>query len=219
MKTNLLKLTLPAVALMLAASANAVPTLTITDGAGNTASGIISGPGTLTFNGAVGDWNINILSALTFPALGSATTPNIDVGGQDNYKAGSFNGTTIPGGNVLTIVFTADGFGPVSGPLAATIGGTQNGGTLTFVTKANGAMLTASGVVGTGPYSNTKSGVLNNFNGSLQEIITLTANSSTDFVSLDANLEVVPDSGMTLVLLGSSLTVLALFARTRKVVA
>jgi hypothetical protein len=217
MKTNLLKLALPAVALMLAASANAVPTLTITDGAGNTASGSVVGPGVLSFNGSVGDWNINILSALTFPALGTPTTPNIDVGGQDNYKAGS--GGAGAGGNVLTIVFTADGFGPVTGPLAATIGGTQNGGTLTFVTKAGSTTLTSSGVVGTGPYSNTRTGSLNNFTGSLQEIITLTANNSSDFVSLDANLEVVPDSGMTLVLLGSSLTVLALFARTRKVVA
>src|SRR5262249_13153502 len=106
MKKNLFKLALPAVALMLAVSANAVPTLTITDGAGNTASGTgVPGTGVLAFNGSVGDWNINILSALTFPALGSATLPNIDVGGQDQYVAGS-SGSVIAGGNVLTIVFT-----------------------------------------------------------------------------------------------------------------
>jgi hypothetical protein len=217
MKKNLFKLALPAVALMLAVSANAVPTLTISDGT-TTVNGTAGPAGTVSFTGAVGDWNVNILSALTFPALGTPTIPNIDVGGQDRYSPGSFNGTPLINGNVLTITFTADGFGPVTGSVAASIGGTQNGGTLTFVTLANGNPLTSSGVVGTGPYSNVKTATLNNFNGTLTEIITLTANSA-DFVSLDGNLEVVPDSGMTLVLLGSSLTVLALFARSRKVVA
>ena len=217
MKNNLFKLTLPAVAMMLAASAYAVPTLTITDGAGNTTGALTApGNGQISFNGVVGDWDVNILSALSFPVLGTPSKPNIDVGGQDHYAPGS--GGAGLGGNVLTITFTVDGFVNVNGTVNASIGGFQGNGFLTFNTLANGNPLTASGVVPSGGFANSQSAGLSNLTGTLKEVITLTAN-GPEFVSFDANLETVPDSGMTLVLLGSSLTVLGLFARSRKVVA
>jgi hypothetical protein len=216
---NLFKLTLPAVAMMLAASAYAVPTLTITDGAGNTTGALTApGNGQISFNGSVGDWNVNVLSALSFPLLGSLTQPNIDVGGQDRYTPGSGSPAVGAGGNVLTITFTVDGFVNISGNVIAGIGSTQSNGTTSFNTFANGVALTSSGVITGSPFSNAQIGTLSGFSGTLTEVVTLTANGA-EFESVDANLETVPDSGMTLVLLGSSLTVLGLFARSRKVVA
>jgi hypothetical protein len=159
---------------------------------------------------------VNILTGLSFPILGSASSPTLDLGGQDSYVAGS--GGAGPGGNVLTITFTADGYSGVNGTSTASIGGVQGNGTLTFTTQANGNPLTASGVVPSGPFSNATQGSLVNFSGPLTEIVTLTANGN-EFVSFDANMQTVPDSGTTLMLLGSSLTVLGLVARSRKAIA
>lgn len=221
-----MKVTILAAALGLAGllPASAIETLTLTDGAGNTATGVASTtiPGLITFAGAVGNWTLNLSAGISMPIIGSATSPAMDL-----ISVNGFNATGAKaGGNTLTISFTVTDFGPTTGTILTGISGTQSRGTTSFATLANGAGLTSSGSLTTAPFSSSKNGALSGFTGSLTETVVLTATGS-EIVSFDATLSTVagpiantptsvPDSGMTLVLLGSSLTALGLFARLRK---
>jgi hypothetical protein len=230
MITNISKLTLSAVVLATVslAPAYAVETLTLSDNAGDTATGIVSSsvPGLITFAGAVGNWTLNLSAGISMPIIGSATSPAMDLISVNGFSAG-------PGklsGNVLTITFTDTGFGPTTGTASTGISGTQSHGSINFSTSANGAALTSSGALTTAPFSSSKDGALSAFSGYLSETVVLTATGS-EIVAFDASLcttptsgsptpntppATIPDSGMTLVLLGAGLTALGLFARMRK---
>lgn len=227
MNNNILKTTISAVVLAIASltPAYAIETLTLTDGLGNTAE-VSSSSGLVLYAGAVGNWNLNLSAGITMPIIGSPTSPAMDLMSIDGFNARG----AAAGANVLTITLTATGFGPTTGNILAGISGAQNHGSAIFTTLANGASLTSSGTLGSGPFSASNGGALTGFNGTLTETIVLTAGGS-EVVSFNASLGMsdtsaggpgandassVPDSGMTLVLLGSSLTALGLFARLRK---
>jgi hypothetical protein len=219
------KLTLSAAVLAFAGlrPAYAIETLTLTDGAGDTASGVASSgiPGLITFAGAVGNWTLNLSAGITMPIIGSATSPAMDLISVNGFNA--FGAKA--GGNTLTITFTESGFGPTTGTVLTGISGTQSHGSTSFSTLANGAGLTSSGALSTAPFSSSKGAGLSGFSGYLTETVVLTAMGS-EIVAFDATLSTaagpvantpaVPDSGMTLVLLGLSLTALGVFARLRK---
>src|ERR1700691_5576481 len=99
MKTNLFKMTLPAVALALAglSSAYAVPVLTISDNNGDSVNSvaqngpvgtlwITSTPGVIVFDGTVGNWVLNVVDTQTQPAAGSPTSPFMDLHFNDTYN-------------------------------------------------------------------------------------------------------------------------------------
>ena len=214
MNKHLLKIALPAVALVLAGSAYAVPTLTVSDNNGHTTGAITSGTGIVAFNGALGDWDINILSAITFPAVGSATKPKMDVSGQDQYAG-------VGGlGSVLTITFSGDGFSPIANSILAQLSANavDGSGSVKYTVSASGVGTVATiGPVNTPPAFGASQGgaITAGFTGTITETIVLSANPGY-FASFDAGLKTVPDSGTTLILLGSSLTLLGFFARSRK---
>jgi hypothetical protein len=139
------------------------------------------------------------------------------------------NGT---GGNPLTISWGADGFGPTTGNVVATLTGHVVSGTgnpVGFKTIASGSSalptlaapaipgttLTSASVANAGGFYtySAAGGPLNLSSYSLDEVVTLTGNAGGSGYSIDASLVVVPDGGMTLVLLGSALSGLALIKR------
>ncbi len=228
MINNISRITTSAIALALAGvlSARATETLTLTDGAGDTATGVASftTPGLITFAGSVGNWTLNLSAGITMPIIGSTTSPAMDLISINGFDAIGAKA----GGNTLTITFTETGFGPASGTVSTGISGTQSHGSASFSTLDNHAGLTSSGSLTTAPFSSSQTGSLSNFSGALSETVVLTAGGS-EIVAFDAALSTspgavanggspssVPDSGMTLVLLGSSLMALGLFARFRK---
>jgi hypothetical protein len=172
-------------------------------------------PGVVSYIGAVGiNWTLNVTTGLSKPDLGSSTQPWMDLS--------SVNATSKGAGN-LTIKFSDDNFGPTSGKLTSTIGGTTQGSVTmkTYTDAANtifgqGALLTSQGAFGTGPFTSTKS---LSFTGglpySLTEIATIT-HTKRAVTSFNEELRV-PDAGITLALLGSSLLGLAAFSRSRKI--
>lgn len=204
----------------LVGTASAVPTLYLSDGVTSVtvADGgpLDSNPaaGVVTYNGAVGiNWTLNVTTGLSKPDLGSARQPWMDMN--------SVNATSRGAGN-LTLKFSDDFFGPTSGKLVSKLGGTTVGSVnvKTYADAANtifgqGTLLTSQGAFGPGAFANKQSLA---FNGSipysLTEVATIT-HTKRGVTSFNEELRV-PDAGLTIALLGSSLLGLAAFSRSRK---
>lgn len=235
---NLLKnLVFGIAAVACAGSVQAVPTLQLSDGVNSVtlAQGGVpvlvgaavtggggfaydsSTPGQVFWSGRVGAWSVNVTTGLTDPILGTPTRPHMDLN--------SVNNSTIA--STLSLLWSDTDFGPSTGNALAKIGGTVNGGggSLTFKTfgDAGNAVfgmttpLTSLGAFGPGAFSGTANGPSLALLGGLyslteQVLLTHTAAGSSSF---NAELEV-PDAGTTLVLLGSSLTLLGFVGRSRK---
>lgn len=194
-------------------SANTVY-LEITDNNGHDTGLLSNGSGVITFIGSVGNWDINVSTGIANPPAGSnpVTQPSLDLNSINHFNGGA--------GSQLTINFYADGLGPVSGaPYNFSIGGTKDSSISSDVFSVlDGPTLHTSGTqtATTSPFALSLNGFLNisaNDILGLQAVINATAKGLTSF---DENLSPVPDAGMTLALLGSALTGLALFARSRK---
>lgn len=224
MKSFLKLFTVAAGVIALANNATAVPTLYLSDG---TTSVIIAdgGPldsspqaGVVTYNGSVGgNWTLNVTTGISKPILGSPTQPWMDLN--------SVNATS-KGAGTMTIMFSDNNFGPANGRLTSKIGGTTQGKVTmnTYTDAGNGifalnTLLTSQGPLGTGtgltPFASTAALA---FSGalpfSLTEVATIT-HTKRAVTSFNEELRV-PDAGLTVALLGSSLLGLAAFARTRK---
>lgn len=175
-------------------------------------------PGVVTFNGSLGlNWTLNVTTGLSKPVLGSAAHPRMDLN--------SVNATS-KGAGQLTIMLSDNDFGPSAGKLTSKIGGTTQGHVTmnTYADAGNGIFaltspLTTQGAFGNGSTTVAFSGSASmSFAGalpfSLTEVATIT-HTKRSITSFNEDLRV-PDAGMTLALLGSSLIGLAAFARTRK---
>jgi hypothetical protein len=208
-------------------------TLSVVD---NDGTDMNSGLGSVSWNsgsGNFGNWSVSVSAGLSKPAQGDAVTPNMDL---------QFGAKAVAGGTIH-IAFFDNSFGPsgLAGALA-TIGGTFGSGTgqtlnYSTYTEANnniptflggalnmagfnlltsqnfnsGAAVTPFGGNATGPLI---SGGANPY--SLLQVITITTSSAMrGAVTGDSSLTV-PDGGMTLMLLGSGLTGLALLRRSSK---
>lgn len=209
---------------------------TVKDGsAGDLASGTV---GQVLFSGSVGNWTINVDTGLSKPVDGTAISPVMDLsfshvlsGSAGTLGVAFFDDNFGPSG--------------LAGALAH-IGGTlPSGVTLTYSTYVNVGNITPTFVggalsvptVGVGAWTLLTSQTFNgagvapgnSFGGdtgaasisggstsySLLQVITITSSGATSF-SGNANLHTVPDGGMTLMLLGSSLTALGLVRRSFK---
>lgn len=234
---NILKHSMVAVAAMsLAGSVYAIPTLVVTDGSG-IASISTSASGVVNITTSDAQWSVVVATGTSYPPAigqGTASAPVMDLSITATYIG---NGVA---GNPLTISFGADAFGPTTGNVIATLTGhvvSGTGNSITYNTlAASGSVLPTVStpvIAGTGltsalilnnggAYSSTLiGGPLNLSSYSLDEVITLTGNQFIPGVpntgssySIDASLATtVPDGGMTLVLLGSALSGLALIKR------
>ncbi len=212
MKTLLLT-TLAAVALLATQSAKAVPTITIADNNSNTAS-VSDASGIVTYSGALGNWNINIDTGIGGPPAnfhnGTATHPALDLGAQNQFNQ-TASGPLV--GNVLTVTFTDDNLGPISEVMSQIVTGFSfNNMTAVFHVLVNNVVV--STITGFSGLQNFNVTAGSDSTVALQAIFTAT--DANAFASIDTGASSVPDSGMTLAMLGAGLGALALFARSRK---
>jgi hypothetical protein len=224
MKTFLKYIFLAAAIAAFAGMANAIPTLTISSGGttvmivDNVSNDLSSLPGYLLWSGAIGNWKVTTEIATTYPLMGSAGNPYLDL---------TFNAVSS-GVGLLTMDFSADGF-TAGGNASAVIAGTMSGNVaylgfasyqntstlLTTLPVFNDATLPPDGY-SSSPFSGAITGnaVNNSEPYSLTEHI-LIYETGVGQITGDATLTV-PDSGTTLMLLGAALTGLGLFSRSRK---
>jgi len=190
----------------LALSAQATPTLTLSDGTttimvmDNGIGDVDPTLGSVVFVGAVGsNFNINASAGLTKPGDGSASAPAIDLSSLNHAL----------GAGTLTITFSETGFTAFPGILTGHIGGTiAAGGSLTNVVMQNGLDLVTNGPFGPGAFSGSGSAAL--IDGapySLTQSAILTFGARGGSTSFDAMGSVpgVPDGGTTVTMLGIGL--------------
>lgn len=211
---------------------NTGATATVTDGLLGDAN---PNDGKVTFLGGVGaNWTLLVDTGTSKPLNGSPAHPLMDL---------NFDEATSKGAGTLSVAFFDNKFGP-SGTLGAlaSIGGTlPPGATLTYqtFTRAGDAAPTFSSgaldlstlagwslltsqtfpFVGPGGSFSGDASSLGMISGgasdySLVQVITITVNSASQTTG-NAKLQA-PDGGMTLMLLGSSLTALAFLRRSLK---
>jgi hypothetical protein len=221
MRKNLLKLGAVASAILLGgySIANAVPTLTISDGTttvtilDNGAGDQSATAGWVLWSGNFGVWDVIVDTGITKPIGGfSAINPGLDLGFQvSSTAAGS-----------LTMTWSDTDFGPWSGGFAADIGGTLAAGASisysTYYSKANtvpaGTPLTST----LSSFSGAAANVGNlGFPYSLSEVVILTQRQA-GVSSGNAELHgvPVPDAGSTLILLGTTMSMLGVYDRSRR---
>jgi hypothetical protein len=207
-------------ACLLAASAHAYPLLTMSDGLGDTVSdnsGTIttSGSGSgvalpgvggvLSFTGSLGVWSFSLDIGTSYPAIGSATSPAMDL----DFDALS------SGAGTLTIDYSQV-FGPViDSGVAASIGGTlASGASLTYTTYQDGTQITTASYSAS-PYSGSQSGsILGEYSTVLTQEVEVTQ-VGAGLTTGDAAISV-PDTAMTWLLFGTGLCALAAFGQFRR---
>jgi hypothetical protein len=199
-----------------APAAQAIPTLTLSDG--TTTVTLTDASGVVTYNGKVGNWFVNVDTGLASPPGpfgGSAKQPYMDLSFDNVFRNGSQPGGAL-GGNVLTILFTDNNLGPLNGSLHLKTGGTLTGITSDVVSAEINSSAVVTQTFTTSPFALSSSASVSAANPALVGIrMVLTAGSNIAPTTGDVELTV-PDAGMTLALLGSALTGLALFGRNRK---
>lgn len=207
MKLSLRTLTAAAALVGMAASAHAVPFLTVSDGAttisltDNGSGDIAPGSGAVSWAGAIGNWSFTIASGFVG---GSSANPDLHL---------SVIAQSTQGGS-LTVAF-GDVFGPSIGGTVAGVGGfLAQGALITYNTFADATLLSTQSFVGAGAFSGTtQGGFVNSPSYTLSQQIQL-VHTGAGVSSADAGLHV-PDSASTSILLGCSLLGLAALGRRR----
>jgi hypothetical protein len=206
---NIWLTTAVAVAAASAITAHAIPTITLDDG--------INGPISLQDN-AVGDtvaalgivnwqvenygvWSLNINTGTTKPALGSETSPYLDL---KFYALSSAAGS-------LTITFSEVGFSYVGGLLDGW-GGTTFGTAVNSI-AVNGQTVLTQGPFGPGAFSSTALFLADLSPDDLVSISVTITHDGAGLTTGDKELTTVPDGGMTVMLLGAALSGLGLIRR------
>jgi len=211
MKNQIKNIIAGAAVLGVTSLANAIPTMTISDGVNtvtivdNVGADINPLAGAVSYNGSVGVWSLIINTGLTKPILGSANAPTMDL---------AIQASSTTGGS-LTVTFSDTGFTLSPGAVLATISGHVVNGAQESV--AYQVLANSQNVVGTGsvianipsqgmPVLASATGSLNGLGSaySLTEVVQISSNGSTT-TSIDAGFQPVPDGGMTMAMLGFGL--------------
>jgi len=199
-------------------SAVAVPTLTISDGV--TSTTLTDPSGVITFGTTLDSfWNVLIITGETKPAIGTATSPQLDLNIQASSTAGSPN---------LTITLSDRNFGPTTGTFSAQLTGSviagpgQNVTFNTFYDAANVTSATTTALTSTNlppPSYNSPLQVLSGpFSQplySLTEVITIGGSQgASGLYHFDASLSLVPEPGSSCLLL-SGAAILGIWRRRK----
>jgi hypothetical protein len=190
---------------------NANPMMELVSGGSSTVVTASSATGKVTYDGAIGQWSINVTTGEN--VLGGSSLPDIDVNSVDTAPKGSFT-PPLAG---LTIWYTSGGnFG--SGPVVGSIGGTTTTSVSDYQYLGSTAFSTTDLLTALGPFT-AKSGKTLAFSDStlgntgstqgtywLTEEIVIggTRSKAGQSTSFDANTQVVPDGATTMTLLGSA---------------
>lgn len=212
--------------MILAGSVYAIPTLVVSDGSGISSINT-SASGAVTVTTSDSDWSVVVATGIASPPSVGQGTPSSPVMSLIIAATYIGNGTA---GNPLTISFGADAFGPTSASVLATLNGHAISGTGGLVTFQNlaasgsvlptllnpviaGTVLTSASLPGASTYTSSLiGGPLDLSSYSLDSVVTMTGVAGVTY-SITASLVAVPDGGMTLVILGSALTSLALLKK------
>lgn len=187
-----------------------ITTVSVTDGG---IGDLSATPGVVVFSGAVGVFDVNVTTGLSYPLLGSLTAPKLDLNSVNVSSGGT---------GILTVkLTTTDYVGPVgSGAATLDAGGTTNGsiGIDSYVGLSNSPFETSVatgslGVFSSGPFSGTDGSVtplLAPYSATI--IATIVHDDAADVTSFDAEYNIVPEPASAALL---GMGVLALARRRR----
>jgi hypothetical protein len=204
-----LLLAVGATASLIAPHASATAELTLNDGQGHTASVVASSCGgtcvTATFNGALGDWNINVTTGTAAPGQ----TPMIDLNSIDSHNA---SGTA----STLTIEWSNDTFSPATPGFQLNVGGVVGTGgtvTATLYGGTSDTLFDLSNKIGTtlsfsnppAAFSGSENAFLKTLSVSpyaLTEVATITFGRAYGLASFDFTADAIPEPASVLLLGG-----------------
>jgi len=190
--------------------------LYLTDGVGDNAL-VLSNNGQATFNGTLGNWVVNVTTAITYPNLGSTSYPTIDLD--------TVNVTSKKGGTMY-IWASASGFSPTTEPNFVFQAGGTTSGTVEYIGywdyfdqylfyTLNTPILFNSGVIKTSPFAYYTSATVPVPHPAVDyTIFSEITQKGAGGTSFDGKYSAVPEPA-TMLLLGSGLLGMGVYARRR----